>query len=471
MKTKATGFIALTLLFWGMANGVSALDLSDVLPELRTLPAPLSITEGLRLNYYVAVATIAEKDVLKWVDNAGTTNTAEVPTPSGHGVTQVDVVGVTPQWAALRVQPWLYHNFDGPLVPMLGSDEGLVCYAAGGDWWVHPAALAAVTPLLRDDLKILRMPITIGGRTYDALRIQAEDASSRQVLSYDLATGYLIYKGSAVTGNEATTLSQAFFIGARALNLPWRGGRLPAWVAANQHLVYEGTYSAVTWGNEPLVLALHSDLKISAVDDDWFVYDQTLTRSSLPGMPPAVDKRTLASGVNHLLGVCLPPSALAQLQAGQHLDTDDVTAASVDVRFVGTLPNGRPGVVLRLRAGEAAWVDTAYDRVTGVAVSQQTYDGPGYPLYYFQSEVTLREIPPDLPATPRLSIARNPATGGLKIACPTEPGRVLTLLQSTDQCRSWGVVPGYDEVPCTGAPFAYEFKPGLTPTFYVVKMR
>jgi hypothetical protein len=89
VNQKPLWYFTVAVMLIGIRPEGVALDLSDVLPELRTLPAPESITEGLRLNYYVSVATIAEKDLLTWVDNAGTTNVAEVPTPSGHGITQV----------------------------------------------------------------------------------------------------------------------------------------------------------------------------------------------------------------------------------------------------------------------------------------------------------------------------------------------------------------------------------------------
>jgi len=470
VKSPSAWIPKLAALLASIETACLALDVSDVLPQLRTAPPPSSVTERLRLNYYVSVATIAEKDVLTWVDNAGTTNTAEVPTPSGHGVTQVDIVAVTPPWAALHVQPWLFYNFTGPIVPMFGSDASLVCHAGGGDWWVHPEVLAEVTPVLREDLKIRRMPLVIGERIYDALRIQSQDPASRQVLSYDLVTGYLLYKGSAVAGNEAITLSQAYFLGTRSLDLPWGEGRLPGWVTATRRLRYEGTYTAVAWGSDPLVLTLQSDVEIAAVDDNWFIYEQTTTRSSLPGMPPEVDHRTMAGGVNQLLGLCLPPLSVPQLQPGQRLDTDDVTGATLDVHFVGVLPNGRPGVTLRLQAGDSAWAETAYDRATGAAVSLTTYDGAS-PLYWIRTEVHLVDVPPDLPVAPRLSIAANPVAGEVTISCPTEPSRVLTLLQSTDDCRHWIPVPGLVEVPCTGAPFERRFSPGSTPAFYRVQLR
>ncbi|MHC1768920.1 MAG: hypothetical protein AB9869_32330 [Verrucomicrobiia bacterium] len=182
----------------------TALDLSDVLPELRVIPAPPSVREGMRLTYYVAVATVAQTFAEEWVDEAGKTNTLHTPTPSGHGYTQVDVIAVSPGYAALRVQPWLFYNFNGPPVPQFGADESLVCYAGGGDWYAHPDVLAKVSQILTPELKILRMPLKVGDRVYDALRVQAEDAKSRQVLSYDLQTGYLFVqrKRRARRGND-----------------------------------------------------------------------------------------------------------------------------------------------------------------------------------------------------------------------------------------------------------------------------
>ena len=339
-------------------------DLSDVLPELKTLPVPPSVGEGLRLNYLVEVATVPTAFFYEWVNDAGSTNHYNLPSPSGRGRTQVDVIGVTPAYVALRVQPWLYHNFTGPLVPLFGGEEALISHAGGGDWYAHPAALATVEETLQPGLRILRMPLSVAGRLYRALRIQREIRGAQAVVCYDLDTGYLIYKAASVTGKQGVTVSQASFTGSRRISLPWLTGRLPSWTALRPTLRYEGSHTAVAPGPFPYTLPLSAEVAITAATANWFLYEQTTTLGSLPGMPDTVETKTLASGIPSTSPLCLPVPAPDTLRPGDQLDADDVTGAVLTVTHVGTLASGRHGVVLHLRVGDVAWAETAYDGAT-----------------------------------------------------------------------------------------------------------
>ncbi|HSA00035.1 MAG TPA: hypothetical protein P5055_04780 [Candidatus Paceibacterota bacterium] len=449
---------------------IQALDVGDVLPVIRTLPAAVSITEGMRLTYHSTVATVPESAFSNWDILS---DPDDYTRPSGQGYTQVDVVGITDQASALRVQAWQFYNYTGPVVPLFGSDACLVGYAGGGDWYVHPAALATIESMTGPGLTILRMPHQVGDRVFDAIRIQSEDDKSRLVTAYDLETGYLIFKSSALKGEKGITLTRLAFVGVRTLQFPWFGGSLPGWVTPGRKLRYDGYSTTTVIGSNPLVLPLTADVEILNPSDNWFLYQQTTTQGSLPGLPPTVDHRTLISGIHQLGGLCLPSAALKNLIEGQRIDFDETTGAMSEVLRVGTGANGRTSVTMKMTVGTVAWSEASYDVITGAATQLRTYDGPS-PLYYTLTEVNLDELPPDIPAlpsAPRLTIVHHPGDHTVTMSCLTEIGRLLTLLSSNDGCRTWTPVADCIDRRCDGQPFVYTIGSGTRSIFYRVQVR
>jgi hypothetical protein len=429
-------------------------DISDVLPELKAVPAPASISEGLRLSYYSSVASVPPSFLTIWPDENGVTT----PSASGHGYTQVDVVGLTPQLAGLSVAAWQYSLYTGPLIPVAGGTAALVCHAGGGDWWIHPQVLAKIENASEPGLTILRMPQRVGTRTYNVVRIQREEQNARHALSYDLETGYLIYKSGTVKSGNNTMVTQAYFSGARQLQLPWAAMFLPDWVVRGQRLRYLGTHTITVFGSGQFSSALSADVEITGRTAQWCVYDQTVTLSG-GGTPDTREKTTLLTGANHLSGLCLPVAGLAALRSGQVIDVDDITSARVEVTWVGRLGDGRPGVRLRL-SGSVFWSETTFDAVTGVAVGLRTYDGASA-RYTTQTEVNLVSEPVMPPPAPRLEIAFDRISRAITVLCPTTGAKTITLRRSLDGGRTWTVVPGWDDHPCTGAPVVY---PDAQPT-------
>ncbi|MHB9008503.1 MAG: hypothetical protein ACYDC1_16410 [Limisphaerales bacterium] len=453
MKTRFNGSrrrIALAgLILASAARVVMAQDLSDVLPELKTLPAPPSIHEGLRLSYYSSVASVPPSFLTIWPDENGFVT----PSASGHGYTQVDVVGLTPQLAGLSVAAWQYHVYTGPLVPIAGGTAALIGHAGGGDWWIHPQVLAKVENVSEPGLTILRMAHRLKARTYNVLRIQREIGNARHALSYDLESGYLIYKSGTVKNGDNTMVSQAYFAGTRQLRLPWAAQILPDWVVRGQRLRYEGTHTLTVFGSGEFALPLSADVEITGRTGQWCVFDQTVTLGG-GGAPDTVERTTLVTGANHLSGLCLSIAALGTLQAGQVIDTDEVTGAKVEVGWVGQVDNGRPGVRLRF-SGTAFWSETTFDATTGVAVRLRTYEGASE-LYRTESEVNLvSELVPPPPA-PRLEIAFDHLEGSITVRCPTAGAKGVTLRRSTDGGLTWVAVPGWEDQACAGTPVIYQ---------------
>jgi len=65
--------------------------------------------------------------------------------------------------------------------------------------------LRQVQEVNTEGIRILRMPYTVAGKTYKAIRFQRDDFSGYQARVYDLETGLLIFFGSRVQGPSVIT--------------------------------------------------------------------------------------------------------------------------------------------------------------------------------------------------------------------------------------------------------------------------
>lgn len=409
-----------------------AQDLSDVLPILKTVPAPGAIVEGVRLSYYGSAGDLPKEDANKWDPAADTWTYATAP--SGHGYTQVDVLGLSQGFAGLSVQAWIYSNWTGPLVPVRGGQRGLVCHAGGGDWWIHPLALAQLPETRSDELTVVRVVQTLDGVAHPAVRIQRTLPESRQAAVYDLATGLLLFKNAAVATGNTTYVSQMFYKGSRRIPQAGDNPPLPLWLKPGLQFQYQGRYTARTWGGTPFTLPLDARIEILTVSDRWFLYRQTTTLASLGGLPPTVEQSDLVGGGT----LYLAPSRLASLTPGTVLDTDPVTGATLKVAAHGG------SVTLVAEAGEASVTELTYDPGVGWMTAFRSRDSTD-PLYSLESELTLDTLP-DVTAPPRLAIRRD--GGQVVLVCAEAVG--ITLESSTDGGRTWhpqGPIPGFWKGP------------------------
>ena len=345
---------------------------SDLLLGSAALPAPGWVREGTRLSYYSATADIPsayERFILDengaWVGQTSGKRyrREELYAAAGHGVTQVDVLSVGETVTALKVGSWLYSSYTGPLLP-IGSAAS-ICPVAGGDWYIHPAALAEIPDQLGDELQILRMPYTIEGVTYDAVRVQQVSDRATFARVYDLADGKLLATFNAVASKDgrSTVFAHALFIGVRQMDLPWLGQDLPGWLTGATTVTYAGakSYEAILAGS-----VLTADVSVRMTMDDvapaYYTYVQDST-AYVPGFPSQSSRLELIGGIGEPAGLALPPAALASLRAGQTIDSDPVTGITTEVLEAGT-GSGRDVVVIRL-SNQAYTADSVYDVGSG----------------------------------------------------------------------------------------------------------
>ncbi|HOK57965.1 MAG TPA: hypothetical protein PK659_03820 [Methanothrix sp.] len=389
LKKLRTSLIILTLTMV-FFNGSDAQDLSGLIPSLQNLPAPDWIREGTRLSYYSATASIPSAyerfvpdEEGDWVGvNSGKRyRREELFGAAGHGVTQVDVLSADARAAVLKVNAWLYSSYTGPLVPI--KQAASIGLPAGGDWYIHPAALASLKDQRGGGVTVLRMPYKIGTVTYDAIRIQQEDDRSTFVRIYDLSDGKLLASFNSVISadQKVTTLSEAILIGIRQMDLPWLGHDLPSWIGPGASLRYEGTksYEAIRAGTV-LPASVSIDISIDDAARRYYTYTQRVS-TYIPGFPTQYSEEKLAGGVGEPGGLVLPPASLASLRSGQILDSDPVTGITTRVVDTTRDDTGRDVAVVKSN-NQAYSVEFGYDIRTGMLVSlSETKLGEEYNEY------------------------------------------------------------------------------------------
>ena len=355
----------------------TAQDLTSVIPGLQGLPAPDWVREGTRMSYYSATADVPlanEKFIFDeegdWVGQ--TTGKKyrreEIFGAAGHGVTQVDVLYVDQRTSALKINSWLYSSFTGPLVPI--KQAYAIGLAAGGDWYIHPNALANLADRHGGGVIVLRMPYTIEGVTYDAVRIQQESETATFAHIYDLQDGKLLATFNSVASADkmSTVFAYAIFQGVRQMDLPWLGMDLPDWVRTAKVLRYEGTktYEAIRAG---VVMpgSVVIEMRINDATKKYYTYTQSVS-FYVPGFPLQYGQETLAGGIGEPGGLGLPIAALARLQNGQIIDIDPITGITTKVVDVDQDYSGLNLVVIQ-SANQAYSAQMTYDVSTGTMVS------------------------------------------------------------------------------------------------------
>jgi hypothetical protein len=375
MNRSVRALLSLAIILSLLPAEVGGQDFSSVIPVLKQLPAPDWVKEGTRMSYYSATANIPsvnEKFILDeegdWVGQ--TTGKRyrreEVFGAAGHGVTQVDVLSVEGGLAALKINSWLYSSYTGPLVPI--NQGAYIGLAAGGDWYINPAALANLQERRGGGVAILKMPYTVNGVTYNAIRIQQESDKSSFAHIYDLQDGKLLATYNSATSAEGTIFAYATFLGVRQMDLPWLGQNLPQWLQKGTVLQYDGTKSyEAKLARYTFPTAVSLEMRITDIGQRYYSYSQTGSMSA-SGFPSQYGQESQIGGIGQPGGLVLPPAALATLQKGQVIDTDPVTGITVLVKDIGQEAAGR-NIAILMAANQAYSAEATYDLDTGATIA------------------------------------------------------------------------------------------------------
>jgi len=323
----------------------------QLFPDLRRASAPDWLREGVRVTYRVKSASIAQV--------AGEEGSA------GAGYAQYDLVALDNQTAVSSLK--LYLDTGAAVVPSLVAPS--LGIPGIGDYWIHPSALQTAERMANEELTVVHMPMTISGKTYQAVRFQYNTQGAEYVWMFDEASGLLLFYRHAI-GTENDThrqLTDATLVGRRQVRLPWRAESAPDWATAGSHLQYDGTYSVFTMGSLAASLPYAVSVEIKRVGAGWSEYEVS---DYLYGRVNSTTRRV--TGVAQIFdALWLPPEAVDTLRDGQVLDRDPITGAEV------TVSRGGDGSITLTESGQAYRSALTYDERDGalVAVEQETTTG------------------------------------------------------------------------------------------------
>jgi hypothetical protein len=286
----------------------------------------------MRLTYNFAYATFARD--------------ADDPTPSGAGMLQYDVVAQDRRSVVLQ-RTLFSPQIQGQPPTGLGAAVSL---PGVGETWFSPAVLAHAENAAFDDFAVNRLTVEVEGETYDVVRMQSTTENRVEVWEFEIETGILVYYRQGLYGDDGEQENGHIMTlaGMRQVRLPWRFGRVPAWVKRGVQLDFRGTQLMDLGGPPYVPLPMAISLRIDKVGALWSEYTQETWFNNRP-----LGYSGGATGVAQVFGgMWLPPEALSVLKTGAVLDRDLQT-----------------GIVTR--------VDEASNQ--GIAVSAA---GPGYLTRY-----------------------------------------------------------------------------------------
>lgn len=360
-----TRALAMTLIWSGVAGGCLAQKapswgenkLLALMPELRKLPSPSWVKEGARVSYYSASASVSADRFYYYKNEHGNWSRGDEVGPAGAGITQYTVVARSETSVVGNLESYLQTS--GVMAPSYSG--GTVDPAGAGACWANPAALVKATRFQSGSLLVMKAPYPLNGKTFSSLRCHSVSDRAVRDEVYDLASGILLFYGSAVLSGDGrhTQLAQMTLISRRQISLPATNPTRPDWVAQTNRLEYQGTVSLALQGSPQFPIPTSLSLQKTAGGARWAEYEVTRqTQGQLPG------SGDLICGAGQLMGEpWTSPALLQNLRRGQILDQDPVTHATVEVADV---TQGPAGVMVVLSESGAGYKRLrGYDRATG----------------------------------------------------------------------------------------------------------
>lgn len=307
-------------------------------PELATMPAPAWVREGLRISYTAASAAAYQGP--------------DEPAPAGGGLLQIDVVAKDTRTIALSTR-FLLDAGDGTVQPSLTVGE--TSMPGAGPFWVNPAIFADAERAANEDLAVNRGPGTYGGRQYQVIRFDYASGGATYAWVFEEETGMLLFHRYNMGEGGSSGFQQ--FVASRRLRLPWRSRAAPDWLARGQQARYEGTYTAIVAGGDPIPLPFAAESEVTRVQGKWSVNSLaaiTAGQRDLPG--------TRVTGTAQLIdALWLPPTALDVTPRRALIDADPLTGAQVSF-------TRERGVIVLTEEGASWRTVLVYDDQTGMLV-------------------------------------------------------------------------------------------------------
>ncbi len=364
---------------------------ADLLPALRSMPAPDGLVRGTRLTYYATAASVpgsyheyVEAESGDWVDpdTGDRYDQVDIPGAAGHGYNQVTVTELNESVAVLSVRAYGLSDLalDSPVRTISwGGVVGIP--GAGADYWLHPDVLAQVEEVVTPSLKVLRMPYSIDGQEFSTIWVQSLGETGNLTWVYDTETGLLLHTagstvGPPITGPVAagdgrdgsTFLTQSTIVAARDTALPWSDAGPPAWLGSIERIEYAGSITVGLTGTPAAVLDAWLTVERRMSGSTWgrFIYTRTMSTEVTPSVTESIER---VDGPGQVGALWIPPDGLADLATGQQIDHDPVTQTTV---LVASVDPGNTVTIFESGPGEET--ELVYDVATGLLVASTTTD-------------------------------------------------------------------------------------------------
>lgn len=322
----------------------------QLFPELKELPAPDWLVEGVRFTYAVQSANV----------------NAAAGSGFGGGYFQHNVIAVDAKSVAVMTQFYL-ENTNGALTPTPSLPS--LALPAVGDIWLNPVVLVNAEHVANDELVVVRNQHQDGaGKFHQTVRFQSTTEKMEEVWEFDEATGVLIFfRMRYGDAEEPAQLAQALLVNQRQLRLPWQGSRTPTWVKTGSKLQYAGNFTSVIYDGTTTTLPYNLTAAIIQRDQRW-----SLAHLAAFSNGVAAGEQVAISGVGQLFGgLWLPTDALRANPARARLDRDPVTGAEI------TWLRREDRAVVLTERGNAFETVMVYDGRSGVLIAyQQTIQLP-----------------------------------------------------------------------------------------------
>lgn len=377
MRLPLTPLASLLACLALLASGVTASAQAQV-PALQA---------GTRVTFYSSSASVrgtTQQAVFKpncdpskeqcWTDpNGRTIGLEDVPTASGQGFTQLDVLYLDQQTCVLRLTSYTLEP--GTNAVRTAASGGLVTTGgACADYWLSPASLQQLPVQDSGGFRVLRGPYTLGSLTFEAVSIGNFAAGASSHNSYDAASGLLMVASSRTQGAAVPTISPGNVVVAgagsalltftqwlhsRLLQLSGILERLPDHAQGTTRLVYACSQGTGMPGIGSVQLPCAFEVALGQRNELWVHATSRLqTTDGITTVPTVTEAEHVIAASGHG-GHLASPTWLAGLQSGVRLDVDAVTGVAAYVESVDA------NAVSIVEQSNAEFKRFVYDRGSG----------------------------------------------------------------------------------------------------------
>jgi hypothetical protein len=304
-------------------------------PQLRALPAPPILTNGLRVTYSSASG------------GGGS---------GGGGFIQYDVVAQN--GGNVLIYQHSYADDGGGLKPL--SQAPAFGVPALGPMWIHPAVLVNAEAVASGSLSVTRYLKPVAGATREVVRFQTTTLNGSTIVTeFSASSGLMVFSSIGTVSAGA----QLVLLAADTLPAGWPQDAAPRWARTGAVLQYAGSKTTTLSGGSPISQSLATSVTATEGNIAWTTFQGVEAVGGITSGGGAS-----VTGIAQLTGsIWVPRAALsANLPtAPTVLHSDPVTGAQTYV-YLNTGIN-RIVVQQEMAGAISRW---EYDRNFGVLVRQ-----------------------------------------------------------------------------------------------------